>query len=72
MIFKNCSLTGVTYRQIRFNKSLRNIKITDKMVYINEEKTLIEITSGSVRVKISDNPFWKEPLPFFKNLGEGV
>ena len=48
MIFKNYPLIGVTYLKIGFNKSLRNIKNTDKMVYTNEENTLTEITSESV------------------------
>ena len=47
-IFKNYSLIGVTYLQIGFNKSLRNIKNTDRMVYTNKENTLTEITSESV------------------------
>ena len=47
-IFKNYLLTGVAYLQIGFNKSLRNIKNTDRMVYLNEENTLKEITSEDV------------------------
>ena len=47
-IFKNYPLTGVAYLQIGFNKSLRNIKNTDRMVYLNEENTLKEITSEGV------------------------
>ena len=35
--------------QIGFNKSLANIKDTDRMVYTNEENTLTEITSESAR-----------------------
>ena len=48
-IFKNYPPTGVTYMQIGFNKSLANIKDTDRMVYTNEENTLTEITSESAR-----------------------
>ena len=44
----NYPLIGVKYLNIGFNKSLRNIKNTDKMVYKNEKNTLREITSESV------------------------
>ena len=48
MIFKKYSLIEVTYLQIGFNKSLRNIKNTDRMVYTNKKNTLTEIISESV------------------------
>ena len=48
MIFKKYSLIEVTYLQIGFNKSLRNIKNTDRMVYTNGENTLTEVTLETV------------------------
>ena len=71
MIFKNYPLIGVTYLKIGFNKSLKNIKNTDKMVYTNEENTLTEITSESVSERENKLCPILEPLLFGGIWGRG-
>ena len=71
-IFKNYPLIGVTYLKTGFNKSLKNIKNTDKMVYTNEENTLTEITSESVSQ--GENklyPLFRKIPSFLREFGGG-